>query len=81
MAHFDNLATKLEQEAQFEAIGNGIIDGDGVDAGMAFIGYPLPAMCFKPVYMYTPYERGFLFGMWLQQWLKSSPVAPKEATE
>jgi hypothetical protein len=63
MAHWDNAHTKQVQEgttSKFE---------DGIDAGSQFVGYPLPAFCSKAVKNLTAYERGFLLGWWLKQWL------------
>lgn len=41
----------------------------GIDDGYRFIGYPLPAFMSKPVMRLTAYERGFVFGWWLKEWL------------
>lgn len=64
MANWDNQQTRLEQEKQSATFDEGVLAGD------AFVGYPLPECANKAVKMLTPYERGFLLGWWLKQWLK-----------
>lgn len=63
---WDNLGVRqvqAELEAKYET---------GIDDGMQFAGYPMPAWWEKPVKLLTVYERGWLFGYWLTQWLGSS---------
>lgn len=64
MANWDNQHTKQVQSEMadsFEA---------GINAGVDFVGYPLPEFCNKPVKNLLIYERGFLLGWWLNRWLK-----------
>ena len=68
MAHFDNLATRQEQERQHEAFDMDVLAG--VEDADSYRGYPLPACFYKPVYLLTPKERGFVFGYWLRVWLR-----------
>jgi hypothetical protein len=75
MANWDNAHTKQVQEEttnKHEA---------GIDDGARFIGYPLPAFCSKPVKDLIAYERGFLLGWWLKQWLGSVERTDREYGE
>ena len=70
MPNWDNANTREQEAETLSNLENGVLEGVGIADGMAFRGYPLPLLCYKPVYMLTPYERGFLLGIWWNQWLK-----------
>ena len=64
MAHWDNQQTRTIQAEQRTAF------DDGVDAGMQYPGYPLPDFYRKPYHLFTPYQRGFVFGTNLKEYLE-----------
>lgn len=68
MAKWDNLHTRQEQARLHAAFDQGTLEG--VEDGMVSNAYPLPACWYKPVYLLTARERGFVFGYWLQKWLE-----------
>lgn len=66
----ENTAVQAERERQQGSMDDGVLDGADIVDGMAFVGYPLPAMFFKPVYMLTAYEQGWLLGALWKRWTK-----------
>lgn len=64
MANWDNSHTKQVQAEMADKYETGI------DDGARFMGYPMPAFWRKPVAELTAYERGWLLGYWLRQWLQ-----------